>query len=726
MLTKILTYLPAIIGVFSIGVFVLANNAKTLQNRFFAVANFLTGFWLFFLMLADLTTNDSLALIFTRLGLFCGQLMLLFFYFFALQFPYKSKYSKTRQTLYAIPMILLSILMLTPLGVIAVETGSAGAEIVSTGAVYTVADAFTVGYLLLTVVVSLRKYKKSKADQKQQIKYLLIGLGIAGIANFVANIVLVKLWGGTTVFTDFLSSFSIVIFSAFVAYAIVKHKLFDIRVFVAKAVAYTLSLGLLTAFFVTITLLISQFFAGGRVPTGTLFVFALVSIFAAVAFQPIKKFFDKVTNRFFYRDAYDGQALLNKLNSSLVSNANIEPMLNDASIIVAENLRPDFCAFALTGAETGKNYVNGTKVIRATDSEVRIVSEMTESQDKTIATGDLEGHREAKSVLNKYRVELTTKLVVGDQTIGYLMLGVRKSGSHYSQRDIQLLETVADSVAIAAQNALRFEEIAQFNVELEKKIEDATGKLQKSNEKLKALDEAKDEFISMASHQLRTPLTSVKGYISMILEGDAGPVNEQQKLFLDQAFISSQRMVYLIADLLNVSRLKTGKFIIEPKPTYLPDVIESEISQLYETAKARELKLVFNKPKEFPTLNLDEVKTRQVIMNFTDNAIYYTPKGGKIALNLKATKDSIEFTVHDTGIGVPKHEQHHLFTKFYRAGNARKARPDGTGLGLFMGKKVIVAQGGAILFSTEEGKGSTFGFTFPRAKLETESVAPKK
>ena len=179
-------------------------------------------------------------------------------------------------------------------------------------------------------------------------------------------------------------------------------------------------------------------------------------------------------------------------------------------------------------------------------------------------------------------------------------------------------------------------------------------------------------------------------------------------------------MVYLISDLLNVSRLKTGKFVIEPKPTYLPTVVESEIEQLQETAKSRGLKVEFTKPKSFPTLNLDENKIRQVIMNLADNAIYYTPVGGKINLNLSVTNDSVAYTVTDTGIGVPKSEQHHLFTKFYRAANAKKARPDGTGLGLFMAKKVVIAQGGAMIFKTTEGKGSTFGFSFPLNKLEVQ------
>jgi signal transduction histidine kinase len=161
--------------------------------------------------------------------------------------------------------------------------------------------------------------------------------------------------------------------------------------------------------------------------------------------------------------------------------------------------------------------------------------------------------------------------------------------------------------------------------------------------------------------------------------------------------------------------------VIEPKKTNLADVIEGEISQLKETAKGRDLELTFNKPKSFPELMLDETKIRQVIMNFADNAIYYTPQGGHIQVNLEDKGDTIEFTVVDDGIGVPKSEQHNLFNKFYRAGNAKKARPDGTGLGLFMAKKVVVAQGGSIIFKTQENKGSTFGFSFAKRALLPES-----
>jgi signal transduction histidine kinase len=209
----------------------------------------------------------------------------------------------------------------------------------------------------------------------------------------------------------------------------------------------------------------------------------------------------------------------------------------------------------------------------------------------------------------------------------------------------------------------------------------------------------------------------------MVLDGDAGKISSLQRKLLNQSFISSQRMVYLISDLLNLSRLRTGKFVIEPTACNLADMVKGEIEQLVETAKSRNLKLTYNKPEHFPTYMLDETKLRQVIMNFVDNSIYYTPSGGKIEVNLVEKPESIEFTVIDNGIGVPKDEQHHLFSKFYRANNAKRARPDGTGLGLFMAKKVIIAQGGAIIFKSIEGKGSTFGFTFAKDRLQE---APQK
>lgn len=298
------------------------------------------------------------------------------------------------------------------------------------------------------------------------------------------------------------------------------------------------------------------------------------------------------------------------------------------------------------------------------------------------------------------------KLFARNRVVGLLTVGFTEPVAEISPTHTLLVDRLSESVGVALDNKLLFEENQHM-----------VRQLRESNVKLKALDETKDDFISMASHQLRTPLTSIKGYLSMVLDGDAGKITPLQEKMLGQAFFSSQRMVYLIADLLNVSRLKTGKFIIEAAPANLADIVEQEMAQLTETAASRNLQLIYKKPKNFPQVMIDETKTRQVIMNFVDNAIYYTPAGGHVNVKLLQTPHTIEFRVEDDGIGVPKTEQMHLFSKFYRAGNARQARPDGTGLGLFMAKKVVVGQGGSIIFDSKEGKGSTFGFSFSKSKL---------
>lgn len=315
----------------------------------------------------------------------------------------------------------------------------------------------------------------------------------------------------------------------------------------------------------------------------------------------------------------------------------------------------------------------------------------------------------------KLRTLVLHKLIVRYRIVGLLVIGLPNPPVAVTDRQKELFHRVGEAVALAIDSKMLFEE----NQKMLRQV-------QRSNSKLKALDETKDDFISMASHQLRTPLTSVKGYLSMVLEGDAGEISDMQRKLLDQAFVSSQRMVYLIADLLNLSRLKTGKFVIDPVPTNLAKVIEDEVGQLKAGAASRNLTLTYEQPKDFPTFMLDETKLRQVIMNFTDNAIYYTPAGGKIDLQLVDKGKTIEFRVVDNGIGIPKKEQPHLFTKFFRAGNAKKARPDGTGLGLFMAKKVIVAQGGSLIFESKENAGSTFGFAFDKSKLEQPAPTEEK
>jgi signal transduction histidine kinase len=516
----------------------------------------------------------------------------------------------------------------------------------------------------------------------------------------------------------------VVFFAAFTSLAIIKHSLLDIRMVVARALAYSMTWLSIAVIYVVILINAASYLFGTNIDFSfELIAYVTLGLLLVAGLLPLKGIFNKVTNRLFYQDAYDAQLFIDELNKLLVSTVDIEHLLNGSVEIIERNIKAQYCSFVIRETSYFEQRVLGGKSGSFTKDEMKTLKNTAPKlRSKVIAADDVEDtYPELAKVLKDHKVAVLVRLVTtldyDVEGIGYIMLGYKKSGNAYTSQDLRVLEIVGNELVISTQNALRFEEIENFNITLQEKIDNATRQLRKTNEKLKTLDETKDEFISMASHQLRTPLTSVKGYLSMVLEGDAGELNEMQVRLLDQAFVSSQRMVYLIADLLNISRLRTGKFLVEPSPVNLANLIEGEIAQLVDTAASRKLELEYEKPDDFPLLMLDETKIRQVVMNFVDNAIYYTPSGGKITVKLEDKGSSIEYRVVDNGIGVPKAEQHHLFTKFYRAGNAKKARPDGTGLGLFMAKKVIAAQGGSIIFESQEDKGSTFGFTFSKEKL---------
>lgn len=339
------------------------------------------------------------------------------------------------------------------------------------------------------------------------------------------------------------------------------------------------------------------------------------------------------------------------------------------------------------------------------------------------------GQSEEKQMLQKHNIRVALSLRTKEEFIGYLFLGDKRSGDIYSDQDIQTLRIIANELAVAIQNARSYQEIQQFNETLREKIRQATKDLTHANHELKALDKAKDEFISMASHQLRTPLTAVRGYTSMVMDGDFGKVSGEQKETLKQSFDAATRMTRLVDDLLNVSRIQSGKFRLERAEVDLNKVIPEEISLIETTATAKNVKVTFHAPKTpVPPLMIDEGKTRQCLMNLMDNAIYYSStvsSGGKVDVFLEATPTDVNFRVVDNGIGVPKDQQAKLFKKFYRAPNAQKTRPDGTGLGLFLVGKVVKDQAGKIIFESVEGKGSTFGFSLP-IKPAGEGLTPEK
>jgi len=502
-----------------------------------------------------------------------------------------------------------------------------------------------------------------------------------------------------------------------VAYAMIRHGLFDIRLAVVRTATYILSLATLASAYLVVVYVLFGKVLGQQTLTWEVSLNIALTLLLAFMFQPIKRFFDKFTNQIFYQDNYSVDGFFADISSVLSSTNDLHGLLGRASEKIALTLKATDVSFVIyTGAERTEQIGHGkySRISRkdalwlddylgVISTDPKVVSQL-EKEDESL-----------RKMMVSHRVSIILPLSRQGVRMGYLFMGDHKR-SRFNDRDVRVIRSLADELVIAIQNALTVEQIKELNGHLEQRIDAATKELRRSNAQLQKLDEAKDDFISMASHQLRTPLTSIKGYISMMMEGDVGTITAEQEHVLNEAFISSERMVRLIGDFLNVSRLQTGKFIIDKHPVDMAVLVQREIDNLVPNAAARGMKFVYKMPKNVPKLDLDENKIQQVIMNFADNALYYSKDNGSITLTLKKHSDYIEFTVKDSGIGVPAEEQAHLFNKFFRATNARRARPDGTGVGLYLAKKVIDAHDGKILFESKEGKGSTFGFRLPLPK----------
>lgn len=244
------------------------------------------------------------------------------------------------------------------------------------------------------------------------------------------------------------------------------------------------------------------------------------------------------------------------------------------------------------------------------------------------------------------------------------------------------------------------------------------------------IDKAKTEFVSLASHQLRTPLTAVNWYTEMLLGGYAGKPNKKQKSHLKEIYRANGRMVDLVDALLNVSRLELGTFTIEPKQVDIAKLSGSIISEQEQTIKNKKLKFIQKISKKIPLMSADPKLFGMVLQNLLSNSVKYTPEKGTVRLEIGVRKkgeiamkkvfgeDSLFVMISDTGMGIPEKQKNMIFLKLFRADNVRAADMEGTGLGLYMVKSILDSSGGEVWFESQEGKGSTFCFSIPLSGMK--------
>lgn len=296
--------------------------------------------------------------------------------------------------------------------------------------------------------------------------------------------------------------------------------------------------------------------------------------------------------------------------------------------------------------------------------------------------------------------------------LGVITFALHKPYDQLTSAEMATLKAFMDEAGIAIENAKLYQDLKRINDEL---------KL--ANEKLLELDKMKDELVSIASHELRTPMTAIKSYLWLILNRYRDRLDEKMQLYLDRAYESSDRMINLVNDMLSVSRLDTGRMELNLASTDLNVLIESVIEELSQRAKDLGLKLSFVTTKgQLPKALIDSDKIREVIMNLLGNAFKFTPKGGSVTVGLQKIKEEIvgemlKVSISDTGRGIAKEDLPRLFQKFGRLASdfVTTAETSGTGLGLYIAKGIVGLHNGKIWAESKIGKGSTFFFTVKAA-----------
>jgi len=295
---------------------------------------------------------------------------------------------------------------------------------------------------------------------------------------------------------------------------------------------------------------------------------------------------------------------------------------------------------------------------------------------------------------------------------GFLFTGTNAPDAKINEGDKELVTILANQLAQALDNAKLFEQSWKAQQELEKKVEERTRELSRALEEVKKISNRKSDFVSSVSHELRTPLTAIKGYASILISGKLGVIPEEARQRLEKINQRSDELVGFINDLLDISRIESGRVTMKTEPVELKRVVDEIADLLAVLMKEKQIDFSADVPDK-TIVNADYNQIKRVFINLINNALKYTPPKGRISVRVTKTNKEVQVDITDTGCGIPEDAQTKLFQEFYRVDNALNEEVKGTGLGLALVKNIIDAHKGKIWVKSKVGFGSTFSFSLP-------------
>lgn len=699
--------------------FVYIRNPRSATNIIFSLLGFTISIWLIIFYLSLQSWSIGMNLLLIRFSIFFATLMSALFFLLAHTLPsnkilLKSGHFLTLTIITCFVMIItISPYAFTDVKIIDNLPSPTPGPGLAIFAIFAILSSFLSIYLLF------RRLQHAKGLERQQLLFITLGILLMYGLMILTVLLPVALFKINTFVT--LTPLYTFLFLGTAAYTIIKHRFLDIRFIVARTVAFVLLLVVFGGLYSLVFFFLGSTFLNIQFSVDQLLFYGITILAVAFSFQPLRRVLEKLTDNIFYRDRYETSKLLYDLALIMAATLLLEDLAHRLLKTLLMEMKIARGAFILT--------TDQDRIYRVAHEGYQTPPEFDEekikmllSQHQMLVFEELpEG--DIKSIMRDLNITIVCYLRVKSGHIGILALGEKQSGDIYTSKDIDLLEIFTPEAAVAIQNAQSYEEIRRFSVTLQQEVDRATKDLQVANEKLKALDKLKDEFLSLASHELRTPMGAVKSYLWMVINKPETLDSNKRKLYLDRALNATVRLIALVNDMLNVSRIESGRIKLTPKQFSIVDLAKEIVEELTVKAREKNISLTVT-DASVPAVFADSDKMREVIINLIGNALKFTDNNGKVAVSFSKVGEIVTTHVNDTGRGISKEDISKLFTKFGRLENSLSsvAEVEGTGLGLYICKQYVELSQGKVTVTSELGKGSTFSFFLPTKP--TSSPAP--
>ncbi len=589
-------------------------------------------------------------------------------------------------------------------------------------------------YLLLYFVIFhgyglyllIKKYRNSVGIKKLQILYIIIGISLTLIWGVSTNLILILLNFSSYAF---LGSISALFFLGFTTYAIVKYRLLDIRVIIRRSAVFAVLVALITSIYSLLAYVISMFFQGIIGTQSIVLNGVITAVLVAVGFEPLKQWLSRVTDKFLFKAEYNAQEVLAEFSDKLTTSLDLHKINKFIVRRLDKVFKPNFVSVFLLDEDKKKYFraaVKGQPIKRTATIDPKIFDKVfaylkSIDQEKEIIVRDemIKINEQLNNPVLKilvtqfeaHGINLAVPMYLREKLVGILFFGDKKSGDVYSQEDLKVLEIIASQSATAIENSSLYKEVIDLNKNLKKRVSAQTKDIVKKNKKLEQLLLVKSEFLDIASHQLRTPVSVINGILDMFRSGTMDKLPKAKQMeFIGNAFTKGKKLNAVINDILDASDLDEKELDLSGNLTKLnfSELLVNVIEYSKMEAKDKQIGINTDILKDIMVKG-DTKYLEQAIGNLIDNAIKYTSATKNIEISLNSQNGKAILKIKDNGIGIPKNEQKKIFQKFSRASNAKEMHTDGSGLGLFIVKKVIDAHPGAnVWFESKLGHGTTF------------------